>query len=126
MPYAPARSLSKMKVGIYKWFSRIGYSQNEWRSVQRIIACSKINQTVFYEMIETAKRKYQRIKEAEVANKKIETNSVFSLPDIDMFGEKYKPITILRHGNPSLIAPALSYTTLAVPDSTSNEDMDKL
>lgn len=90
LPYAPVRSFSKLKTGIYKWFSYIGYDQSKWDEVQRIIACSKQNQTVFDETIKTAKKRYEKIKPSEIASKKMTSESVFSLPDVDLFGEKYE------------------------------------
>lgn len=90
LPYAPARSFSKLKTAIYKWFGYIGYDQNRWHEVQRIIACSRKNQTIFDEVIKTAKFKYEQIKPAEIASKKTTTHRTFSLPDIDLFGDNYE------------------------------------
>lgn len=92
LPYAPARSFSKVKTAVYKWFSYIGYDQSKWHEVQRIIACSRKNQTVFDEVMKTAKLKYEKIKPAEIASKKTTTHSVFSLPETDMFGDNYELI----------------------------------
>jgi type III restriction enzyme len=90
LPYAPARSFSKLKTAIYKWFSYIGYDQSKWHEVQRIIACSKKNQTIIDEVIKTAKLKYEQIKPAEIASKKTTTHSIFSLPETDVFGDNYE------------------------------------
>jgi type III restriction enzyme len=90
LPYAPARSFSKVKTAIYRWFGYIGYDQSKWHEVQRIIACSRKNQTVFDEVMKTAKLKYEKIKPAEIASKKTTTHSTFSLPETDMFGDNYE------------------------------------
>jgi type III restriction enzyme len=90
LPYAPARSFSKVKTAIYKWFNYIGYDQSRWHEVQRAIACSKKNQTIIDEVIKTSKLKYEKVKPAEMANKKEATQSVFYLPDTDMFGDNYE------------------------------------
>jgi type III restriction enzyme len=93
LPYAPIRSFSKVKTGIYKWFANIGYDQSRWHEVQRIIACSQRNQTVFNEVIKTAKLKYEKIKPEEVANRKASTRSTFILPETDMFGDNYELVS---------------------------------
>jgi type III restriction enzyme len=90
LPYAPARSFSKLKTAIYKWFGYIGYDQGKWHEVQRIIACSKVNQTLFDEVIKTAKLEYEKIKPAEIAGKKTTTHYIFTLPDVDLFGDNYE------------------------------------
>ncbi|MBP9852465.1 DEAD/DEAH box helicase family protein [Candidatus Saccharibacteria bacterium] len=90
LPYAPVRSFSKVKTAFYKWFGYIGYDQSKWHEVQRIIACSHKNQTVFDEVMKTAKLKYEKIKPAEIASKKTTTHSTFSLPETDMFGDNYE------------------------------------
>jgi type III restriction enzyme len=97
LPYAPARSFSKVKTAVYKWFSYIGYDQSKWHEVQRIIACSRKNQTVFNEVMKTAKLKYEKIKPAEIASKKTTTHSVFCLPETDMFGDNYELVQAKRY-----------------------------
>lgn len=97
LPYAPVRSFSKVKTAIYKWFGYIGYDQSKWHEVQRIIACSQKNQTVFDEVMKTAKLKYEKIKPSEIASKKDATHSTFSLPDIDQFGENYELVPTKRY-----------------------------
>jgi type III restriction enzyme len=97
LPYAPVRSFSKVKTATYKWFGYIGYDQSKWHEVQRIIACSQKNQTVFDEVMKTAKLKYEKIKPAEIASKKDATHSTFSLPDIDQFGENYELVSTKRY-----------------------------
>ena len=97
LPYAPVRSFSKVKTAIYKWFGYIGYDQSKWHEVQRIIACSQKNQTVFDEVMKTAKLKYEKIKPSEIASKKDATHSTFSLSDIDQFGENYELVPTKRY-----------------------------
>ena len=97
LPYAPVRSFSKVKTAIYKWFGYIGYDQSRWHEVQRIIACSRKNQTVFDEVMKIAKLKYEKIKPAEIASKKTTTYSSFTLPDVDQFGENYEPVTVDKY-----------------------------
>lgn len=97
LPYAPVRSFSKVKTAIYKWFDHIGYDQSRWHEVQRIIACSKQNQTVFDEVIKTAKLKYEQVKPGEIASKKTASHDVFSLPTADQFGENYESVEVAKY-----------------------------
>lgn len=97
LPYAPVRSFSKIKMAIYRWFGFIGYDQSRWHEVQRIIACSHKNQTVFNEVIKTAKLKYESIRSNELAHRKIATQSKFSLPNTDTFGENYELVSVSKY-----------------------------
>lgn len=97
LPYAPVRSFSKVKSAIYKWFGHIGYDQSRWHEVQRIIACSKKNQTAFDEVIKTAKLKYEQIKPGEIASRKTASHDIFSLPLTDQFGENYEVIEAAKY-----------------------------
>jgi type III restriction enzyme len=90
LPYAPARSISKLKNAIYRWFALIGYSQARWSEVQRIIACSPTNQRIFDETIKSAMLEYEQIKPGEIADRKTTTQYIFKLPEVDMFGENYQ------------------------------------
>ena len=89
LPYAPARSISKIKMAIYRWFEYLGYDRTKWTEVQRIVSCSRKNQIILGEIIETAKFKYQETRDADIVKQKPETHSVFNLPATDMFGEYY-------------------------------------
>jgi len=97
LPYAPARSFTKVKTAIYKWFGSIGYDSNRWHEIQRIIACSRKNQTVFNEVIKAAKLKYEKVRTMEAANRKASTRGVFSLPDTDMFGDNYELVSVGKY-----------------------------
>jgi type III restriction enzyme len=97
LPYAPIRSFSKLKTAIYKWFGGIGYDQSKWHEVQRIIVCSHKNQIVFDQVIKTSKFKYEKIKPAEIANRKTTTHSMFSLPETDMFGENHELVPASKY-----------------------------
>lgn len=97
LPYAPVRSFSKIKSGLYKWFERIGYDSSKWHEIQRIVACSKQNQVVLDEVIKTAKLRYEKVKTSEIASKKTTTESVFSLPDVDQFGENYELVEVSNY-----------------------------
>jgi type III restriction enzyme len=97
LPYAPVRSCEKIKRGIYIWFKDIGYPKERWTEVQKIITCSKDNQTTFNEVINTAKNKYGRIKTEELAQKRAQTDFLFSLPMSDNFGDNYEELTVAKY-----------------------------
>lgn len=98
LPYAPVRSFTKIKTGIYKWFGMIGFSTSQWNEVQRIIACSATNQTIFSEVISLAKDRYELQKPAEQLGRKDVTDFDYSPPDLFMAGDKHESVTLNRYG----------------------------
>lgn len=97
LPFAPARSFTKVKSAIYKWFSHIGYTEERWTDVQKIIACSADNQRVFSEVIKSAQLDYERVKAKELATRRTRTDFTFSLPVTDDFGENYELIQTSKY-----------------------------
>jgi type III restriction enzyme len=98
LPYAPVRSFSKIKTGFYKWFSIIGYPTSKWNEVQRIVACSAVNQNVFSEVISQAKQNYEILKPEEEAGRKEITDSEYSPPTLFMAGEKHESAPLKKYG----------------------------
>lgn len=92
LPFAPARSYTKVKSAIYKWFNHIGYNEQRWTEVQKIIACSANNQRVFAETIKSAQLDYERVKSKELATRRTRTDFTFELPKSDDFGDNYELI----------------------------------
>ena len=92
LPFAPARSYTKVKSAIYKWFNHIGYNEQRWTEVQKIIACSANNQRVFAETIKSAQLEYERVKSKELATRRTRTDFTFELPKSDDFGDNYELI----------------------------------
>lgn len=92
LPFAPVRSFSKIKTGLYKWFGVIGFDSSRWDKVQRIIACSESNQQVLTEAIESAKSAYAKSKSYELSTRKGYSESIFSIPASDFFGEVYEMV----------------------------------
>lgn len=92
LPFAPARSYTKVKSAIYKWFNQIGYNEQRWTEVQKIIACSANNQRVFAETIKSAQLDYERVKSKELATRSTRTDITFELPKSDDFGDNYELI----------------------------------
>lgn len=89
LPFAPVRSFTKVKSAIYKWFNHIGYTEERWTDVQRIITCSVDNQRVFSEVIKSAQLDYERVKSKELSQRRTRTDFTFSLPTTDDFGDNY-------------------------------------
>ena len=89
-PYVPSRSISKIKSGLYSWFSRMQYG---YEDTQRILVCSETNQNFFGQIIETAKLKYAKQHEEDVKSRNIIQKGSFGLPKTDSFGGNYKSET---------------------------------
>ena len=89
-PYAPERSYSKLKVGLYEWFAKIGYSERDF--VQKIIVCSTTNQARLSRVIEQAKSNYAQLKQDELNKRQQNRVQIldFNLPSFDSFGEQYE------------------------------------
>ena len=92
LPYAPSRSFSKLKIAFYNWFHYIGYDKNRCHEIQRIIICSPHNQQIFNEVINTAKRVYEQHRLTGISERN-STKSMFTLPQVDWFGENYEQVT---------------------------------
>jgi len=97
LPFAPARSYTKVKSAIYKWFNHIGYNEQRWTEVQKIIACSANNQRVFAETIKAAQLDYERVKSKELATRRTQTDFTFDLPLSDDFGDNYELLQATRY-----------------------------
>ncbi|HPD99540.1 MAG TPA: hypothetical protein PKV52_04690, partial [Candidatus Saccharibacteria bacterium] len=97
LPFAPARSFTKVKSAIYKWFSHIGYEDAKWADVQRIIACSATNQRIFSEVIKTAQLDYERVKAVELSQRRERKDFTFSLPKTDEFGESDEVVATSKY-----------------------------
>lgn len=98
LPYAPVRSFTKIKTGLYKWFGGIGLSSANWTEVQRIVSCSANNQRLFSEVIASAKAKFELQKPLEKAGRKEITDSIYQPPEVMMAGDKYEPVSLKRYG----------------------------
>lgn len=98
LPYAPVRSFTKIKTGLYKWFGTIGLSTSQWNEVQRIVSCSAVNQRVFSEVIASAKERYELQKPTEQAGRKEITDFDYSPPELFMSGDKHESVALNRYG----------------------------
>ena len=98
LPYAPVRSFTKVKTGLYKWFATIGLASSHWNEVQRIVACSAVNQKVFFEAIAAAKEKYELQKPDEKSGRKDISDLTYSPPQVFMSGDKHEAVSLDRYG----------------------------
>jgi type III restriction enzyme len=97
LPYAPARSFTKMITGFYRWFSLLGFDQSRIDEIQRIITCSMHNQKLFQQVIHEAKTLYELARPLELASKKASTSTVFTVPEVEMYGDDYEQIQLKKY-----------------------------
>lgn len=112
LPYAPVRSFTKIKQAIYKWFETLGYGKSMWGDVQRIVACSTVNQVLFDEAIKSAKLKYEKVRTFELSSRKASTFSFFNIPDFEMFGEGHEAVSLGKYA----LEPALLQVKRSEPE----------
>ena len=98
LPYAPVRSFTKIKTGLYKWFGLLGFPNSKWHEVQRIVACSALNQSVFSEVINAAKEKYELQKPAEMSGRKAVSETNYSPAKSLMSGDKHELVNFKKYG----------------------------
>ena len=98
LPYAPVRSFTKIKTGLYKWFRVIGFESVKWNEVQRIVACSTTNQRVFTEAINAAKEKYEIQKPLETTGRRDVSEFTYEPPQVLMVGEKHERVEYAKYG----------------------------
>lgn len=98
LPYAPVRSFTKIKSGIYKWFALIGFDNGKWNEVQRIVACSETNQRVLTEAINSAKEKYEIQKPLETVGRRSISESTYEPPQVLTVGEKHEMVSFTKYG----------------------------
>ena len=121
LPYAPVRSFTKIKTGLYKWFATIGLTTDQWTEIQRIVCCSAKNQTVFTEVIASAKADYEQQKPAEQSGRREITDSTYQPPDILNAGEKYEAVSFDKYG----YEPAYLLTKRSEPEKKLELALDK-
>ncbi len=120
LPYAPVRSFSKVKTGIYKWFKTIDYSPSRWNEIQRIIACSARNQKVFADAIAVAKDKYEALKISQGELRKDTTETIYVPPVRFMAGEKHVAVALKKYG----YEPAFLLANRSDPEKRLEEVLD--
>jgi type III restriction enzyme len=104
LPFAPVRSFSKIKSGIYRWFEQIGFDNTRWDTIQKVIVCSEINQKIFADAIEEAKAQFRKVKsESSVSSRATETGE-YSPPRELVLGENYLAKDFKKYGyKPALV-----------------------
>ena len=112
LPYAPVRSFTKIKTGLYRWFTSIGFESSSWDSVQRIVACSIENQRVLGEVIGSAKAEFEQHQlDSKPARNEI-TKSTYSPPSPLLLGERFDKVPLKKYG----YEPALLLTGRSNPE----------
>jgi len=93
-PYGYERSAGRLKPFLYMWFGHAGFTP---RDVQRIIACSEKNQETLGEIIAEAKAEFENQRHANIASKRIRTDTEFKLPLTDSFPGDYTQKSFGKH-----------------------------
>ncbi|MCY3853831.1 MAG: hypothetical protein OXF77_00960, partial [Thaumarchaeota archaeon] len=93
LPYAPSRSFTKLKDGLYTWFFN-NFNFN-YEKIHKLIVCSDMNQMIIYQIIDQAKKQYVHTKSEELQNKQLNrlSNLEFRLSETDYFGMNYELIS---------------------------------
>lgn len=88
-PYNFTRSIERLKPAIYDWFAKSGYGRDKIDEIQRILVCSVKNQTHFTAVIQNSKVEFEDKRHQSIDLKRGRTDSAFSIPGIDQYGENY-------------------------------------
>lgn len=121
LPYAPVRSFTKIKTGLYKWFASIGLTTDHWTEIQRIVSCSAKNQTIFTEVIAAAKAAYEEQKPSEQSGRKEITDLTYEPPEVVSAGDKHDPIPLSKYG----YEPAYLLKKRSEPEKKLEQALDK-
>jgi type III restriction enzyme len=93
LPFAPVRSHTKIQQAIYDWFDKhLGYEKISRLEIQRIVVCSEINQTIFKEIIESAKKRFKEVDTIEKKAKQKKKEYIWNVPEVDYFNERYESV----------------------------------
>lgn len=90
LPFAPVRSHTKIQQALYDWFDKyLGYEDVSRIEIQRIVVCSENNQTIFREVIESAKERFKDVdkKAKEAIQRRREYE--WDVPETDYFNENF-------------------------------------
>jgi len=95
LPYAPVRSHTKIQQAIYDWFDNfLGYRGQSRAEIQRVIVCSDVNQTIFNEIIQTAKNRFEELRKIEQEAKRRIKEYVWNVPAVDYFNENFEEVAL--------------------------------
>lgn len=98
LPFAPVRSFSKIKSGIYRWFEQIGFDNTRWDTIQKVIVCSEVNQQAFTEAIEQAKAQFRKFRSEALASPRATEARQYSPPKEVLLGENYVVADFQKYG----------------------------
>jgi type III restriction enzyme len=123
LPYAPVRSFTKIKSGFYKWFATLGFGSNDWNDIQRVVACSAVNQRIFSEVIEVAKEQYELQKPEHLAGRKDITKSIYKVPAVVMSGDKHEKVKLEKYAySPAYLLGKRSSPEKALEEALESSD----
>ena len=97
LPFAASRSYTKIKTALYMWFDRIGIGMQRAEDIQRIVTCSKKNQRIISEVINSAKDIFEKLQIETFRTMQSHVLRDFGLPDVDYFGEIYEPVEVSKY-----------------------------
>ena len=97
LPFAPARSHTKIQQAIYDWFDKqLGFESVSRLEIQRIVVCSEANQKIFREIIEAAKIRFKELDKRERQSKQRKREFEWNVPESDYFNELYDTVDSSR------------------------------
>ncbi len=95
LPYAPVRSHTKIQQAIYDWFDNfLGYRGQSRAEIQRVIVCSKINQDIFSEIIQSAKNRFGELRKQQQEEEKRIEDVIWNVPAVDYYNENFEEVSI--------------------------------
>jgi type III restriction enzyme len=95
LPFAPVRSHTKIQQAIYDWFDNfLGYRGQSRAEIQRVIVCSEINQKIFSEIIQSSKKRFEKLKKKEQNEKQRIKKYVWNVPAVDYFNEGFEEVEV--------------------------------
>jgi type III restriction enzyme len=97
LPYAPVRSFTKIKTALYKWFGSLGFPSGRWHEIQRIVACSAVNQQILTEVIRSAKDIYELQRLGGPSERKEITDSSYSPPPNLTVGDAHEAVALTKY-----------------------------
>lgn len=98
LPFAPVRSHTKIQQAIYDWFDNfLGYADKSRAEIQRTVVCSEVNQKIFSQIIESAKKYFREVQQEEQKTKQRRKEYVWDVPAVDYFNENYERVEIANN-----------------------------
>lgn len=99
-----ARSETKIVGTLKPWFKKAGI---EWETVQRIFACSEVNQRIFSDIFDRAIDQYDKVNREEMFKRRQRQDKIFDfrIPQVDEYSDRYVEMKM----NKSAMVPFYRY-----------------